>query len=206
MKLYVSPLSPNARRAMLVNHLVGSIAEVVPVDLRSGQHKEPWFLALNPNHKVPTLEDGSVRLWESNAIAQYLAAKAGRADLWPTDPAAQADVSRWQFWTHTHLNGPVNAIVFERLLKNLFGMGEPDLAVVTAKLSEFATEAQVLDKALAGRSWLCGDALTLADVSVGASFTYAHAVQLPLDGYANLKGWVGRLRELPAWAATEPPR
>src|SRR6187200_1860500 len=55
-----------------------------------GEHKAPTFLTINPNGKVPALEDGEMRLWESAAIMAYLADKAG-SDLWPKD-ARQIDV------------------------------------------------------------------------------------------------------------------
>jgi glutathione S-transferase len=207
MKLYVNPASPNCRRALLVRAMVGDAVdvEIVDVDMRAGQHKQPAFLAINPNHKVPVLTDGDLLLWESNAIAQYLAARAGRTDLWPTDPAEQADVSRWLFWTHTHWNEALRAVVFERVFKPMFGMGDPDQALIQAGLMAFAEAASVLEGRLATGDWLAAGRLTLADLSLGASLSYALRADVPVADHPRLSAWFGRIRELDAWKASEPP-
>jgi glutathione S-transferase len=204
VKLYTNRFSPNSRRTLLVAASVDLPIERIEVDLRAGQQREPWYVATNPNHKVPTLVDGDLRLWESNAINQYLAAKAGRTDLWPIEPEQQADVSRWQLWTHTHLNLALNPVLFETTLKARFGMGAPDEAVVAAKLPELRVAFAVLEGQLAGRTWLTLERTTLADFSIGGSLTWAVGADLPLADYPNLSAWFARIRELPAWKATDP--
>ena len=67
--------------------------------------RDPAFLALNPNGLVPVIRDGDFVLWESNAVCRYLAAKAGRCDLLPAQPAARARVEQWMDWQATQLNG-----------------------------------------------------------------------------------------------------
>jgi len=205
VKLFVARLSPNCVRTLLVKESIDLPIEVVDVDLRKGANKEPWFLALNPNHKVPALQDGDFSLWESNAINQYLAAKAGRTDLWPVKPDEQADVSRWQLWTHTHWNLAANPIVFERVLKPFFGQGPADEAAVAAKMPELREAFKVVDDHLASRTWLAADRLTLADLSLAASLTYALRANLPFAEYPNFERWFGRIRELEAWKRAQPP-
>ncbi len=205
MQLYVNPMSSNARRAMIVARLTGLPVEEHIVDLAKGEHMLPAFLELNPNHKVPTLVDGDLHLWESGAVCQYLAAKAGRTDLWPTDPAAQADVSRWMFWNHTQWAPPIGAVNMERFFKKMFGMGEGDEAVATAKLAEFAREAGVLDAHLAGRTWVVGDHLTLADIQLACTLMYAPMARMSLDGFPNVAAWFERVTALPAWQETALP-
>jgi glutathione S-transferase len=206
VKLYVSNGSPNARRALLARAHMGLEAqvEVQEVDLRKGEHLQPWFLALNPNHKVPTLVDGDLVLWESNAILQYFAGKAGRTDLWPSEPGPQADVSRWQLFVHTHFNLAVNPLVFEKVLKKVFGRGEPDPAVIEAKTKEVREVFAVLEGALDGHDWLACDRLTLADLALGASLGMGLAAGLPFAEFPRLDAWFGRIRALPAWVDTEP--
>ena len=65
---------------------------------------EPEFLALNPNGQIPVIEDENGALWGSNPICRYLAAKAGRTDLLPADPARRARVDQWMDWQATDLN------------------------------------------------------------------------------------------------------
>jgi len=206
VKLFVARLSPNCVRVLLVKESIELPVEVVDVDLRKGANKEPSFLAINPNHKVPALQDGDYALWESNAINQYLAARAGRTDLWPLGAGEQADVSRWQFWTHTHWNTAANPIVYERVLRAFFGQGASDEAVVAAKLPELREALKVLDDHLATRRWLSLDRLTLADFSLAASMTYALRANLPFSEYPHFEAWLGRIRELPVWKKALPPQ
>jgi glutathione S-transferase len=66
--------------------------------------QDPAFLALNSNGLVPVLQDGELTLTESNTICRYLAARAGRLDLLPAEPAARAQVEQWMDWQATELN------------------------------------------------------------------------------------------------------
>jgi glutathione S-transferase len=85
----------------LKNHLELDL-EVQQVDLGRGDQLTPRYSALNPNKKMPTLEDGGFVLWESNAILFYLAAKRPGCGLWPSDVQGQADVLRWLVWESAH--------------------------------------------------------------------------------------------------------
>ena len=83
MKLYYAEVL-NPQKACAVARHLNSPVEFVAVDLARGEQRQPDFLAINPNGKVPALTDGDRSLWESNAIMAYLAEKAG-SDLWPHD-------------------------------------------------------------------------------------------------------------------------
>src|SRR5581483_8958990 len=167
MKLHVAPPSPRAIRVLAVAHHLGLDPDVVPVDLVGGDQRKPAFRALNPNGKMPVLEDDGFVLWESNAIMQYLAAKAGDRALWPSEPRRQADVSRWQCWELAHWGPAAGTLVFERFVKALFGQGGPTPSEVERGEREFHQYAAVLDLHLRQREWLAGDAVTLADMTVG---------------------------------------
>ncbi|WP_253815910.1 glutathione S-transferase family protein [Vibrio coralliilyticus] len=83
MKLYAIVGSPNSRKVLAVINHLGLDIEIEYLDLFSGEHKQPEYVSLNPNAMVPTLVDGDVSLWESNAIIQYLAENSGINDLYP---------------------------------------------------------------------------------------------------------------------------
>ena len=98
MKLYYAE-TINPRKVCAVARYLEVPVEFVRMDLRDRETRTPEFLALNPNGKVPLLQDGEHCLWESNAIMCRLSDLAG-ADLWPRDQR-QIDVLRWLFGTQS---------------------------------------------------------------------------------------------------------
>jgi len=207
MKLYVTPPSPRAFKVVAVMHHLALDAEIAFVDLLHGDHMKPEFAALNPNRKMPVLEDDGFLLWESNAIMQYLASKRPEAGLWPANPRNQADVSRWQCWELAHWERACGTLVFERFVKGRFGQGDPDPNEVARGERDFHQVAQVLDEHLRGRDWLVGRGLTLADVSVAAWLTVAQYGHYPMAEYKEIARWYRGLEALPAWqkATVQPP-
>ena len=104
MKLYVLPPSPRAFKVIALKNHLGIECEMQLVDLSKGDQFTPTYIAMNPNSKMPVLEDDGFVLWESNAILLYLASKKPHSGLWPTDPKDQADVVRWLAWESAHLD------------------------------------------------------------------------------------------------------
>ena len=209
MRLYHHPLSSNARRAVmaalqLAPHLPEPV-ELVLVDLTQGEHRQPDFLRLNPHGKVPVLLDGDFALTESLAIMEYLAERAPGQTLWPANPQARADVNRWMFWSAQHLMPPVSVLNWERFVKGLVTGEAADPARLGQGEAEFHTHASLLDAHLAGREWVCGDALSLADFSLAAPLMHLQTARLPIAPYEHLQTWWARVRDLPAWQASEPP-
>lgn len=204
MKLYLNKLSPNVRRVLLVVAAAGVEVEEKVLDFAKGEHKAPEFLAINPNGAVPALVDGELALTESRAIMQYLAAKSPASGLLPKDEAERADVTRWQFWDASHFSPASATIAFERVLKPMFGMGEPDAAKIDDALKNWRRFAAVLEARLEGRSFLVGKALTLADLTIAASLMYAKQADLPLAEFPRLTAWLARMTELEAWKKTAP--
>jgi glutathione S-transferase len=208
MKLHVTPPSPRAFKVVAVMHHLGLEPELAILDLVKGDQMKPEFIALNPNHRMPVLEDDGLVLWESNAIMQYLASKRPESGLWPSDPVRQADVSRWQCWELAHWEPACATLLFERFVKQLLGQGDPDPNEVARGERQFHEFAQVLDQHLRGRDWLVGGATTLADFSVGCWLTCAQLGQYPVSGHREIGRWHRGLESLPAWqrSIVTPPR
>jgi glutathione S-transferase len=202
LRLHVFPPSPRAFKVLVVAHHLGIDYQCVPCDLAKGEQKSAAYTAINPNQRMPSLEDGDFRLWESNAIIQYLAAKRPESGLLPTDERARADVARWQFWESTTWDPACAILVFERAVKRFFGGGAPDPVEVEKGLQRFHRAAKVLDAHLRGRAYVCCDRLTLADFALAADLTMTEAAQLPLEDYGEIRRWAGRLADLPAWQRT----
>jgi glutathione S-transferase len=202
MKLYMHPLSPNVRRVRLTAAVLGLSLDEQTLDLARGEQRTPEYLALNPNGAIPTLVDGDFVLTESRAIMQYLAAKQPDAGLIPRDDAARADVTRWQFWDASHFSPPLGTMTFEKIIKSVMGIGEPDARRLDEALTSFRRFAAVLDQRLATHPYVVGTTLTLADLTLASSLMYASQVDLPLADFPHLAAWFARITALDAWKAT----
>jgi len=199
MRLHVFPPSPRATKAMaLVNHL-GLDCEIRLVDLFKGDQHKPAFAALNPNERMPVLEDDGFVLWESNAILQYLASKKPESGLWPRDAKGQADVLRWHSWDAADWFPACGILTFERLVKKLTNQGDPNPAEVVRGEVQFHKFAKVLNAHLTGRKWLVGNDLTIADFAVGAPMVTAEPAEYPVVQYSEINRWYGAIAALPAW-------
>ena len=203
IELYVFPPSPRAFKVMAVANHLGLETSLRLVDLVKGEHKAPEYAALNPNMRMPTLRDGDYVLWESNAIGQYLAGRKPESGLLPSDERARLDVIRWQFWDLAHWDPACAVFIFEHVVKPIVSNGSgPDPAAIAQGTEAFHRVARVLDRQLAGGQFVVGDALTLADFSLGATMNLADAACFPLAPYGEIKRWYAILRALPAWERT----
>jgi glutathione S-transferase len=200
-RLYYSE-TLNPRKACAVAKHLNSPVEFVHVQLSKGEHKTPEFAAMNPNMKVPVLDIGSRTIWESNAIACFLARFAG-SDLWPEDER-QVEVMRWLHWDALHFLPVAGAFYFQFVIKPMFGIGEPDAAALEGQKAGFLKFGAVLNDHLRGRKFLAGDTLTIADFAVGITLPYAKIAHIPIAGFPEIERWHDRLNELPAWREPFP--
>lgn len=199
MKLYSGRRSPNARKVRLLAKELDLPLEIVNPDFAKGELRSEEFLAMNPNGKVPVLDDDGFVLWESCAILRYLAEKRPDRNLAPSDQKKRAVVDQWLFWWAAHCEPALLQLVFEKLVKPFLKIGSPDERLVTAAETELARYLPVLDKQLEGRDHVAGD-LSIADFAVAPWFESASAVGVTLDAYPNVKRWLGGMQRRPYWA------
>ncbi len=205
MKFYIFICSPRAFKVMAVANHLGLDYELQQLDPTKGEHLSAAYATVNPNKRIPAMEDEGFILWESNAIAQYLASKKPETGLLPPDGRARAQVNQWQFWDMSSWDPACAIIVFERLVKKMLGMGEPDPAKVQEGEQNFHRYAQILNDDLRGRKFVIGNTLTLADFSLGAWLNMAQPARFPLGQYEEIKRWHASLMELPAWRRALAP-
>ncbi len=205
MKLHFSPFSTNSRKVVATaNHLQLTL-ELLSVDFAKSEQKAAPFVALNPNGAVPVLQDEGLVLWESVAITQYLCDKHGETSLWPKDLRERADINRWQLWGAVHFQPPLATFILEKFFKPLMGRGAPDAALLEAALPTAERYLSVLDRHLAGRSFLVGSTVSLADFSVAVPFGYTAAAELPVSAFKTIAAWTARLDAIEAWKISAPP-
>lgn len=191
MKLYHHPLSGHAHRARLFLSLLGAEHELIEIDLASGGHKTPEFLAMNPFGQVPVLEDEGVFVSDSNAILIYAAKKAGRTDWLPEDPAGAAAVQRWLSVAAGELAyGPAAA----RLITVFGAKFNPEEVIGRAHTLLGRIESQ-----LAGRDWLVADHPTIADVAIYSYVARAPEGNVDLSGYPAVNALLRRVEALPGF-------
>lgn len=197
MKLYSNPLSPNCRKVhALVKHL-GLQIEVETVDLMAGAQKQPPFLAINPNGKVPALVDGDRKMWESNAILAYL---AGRQDTtaWPKSDD-RYEIMKWMSWESCHLAPAIGKIIGQVIFAPMRG-AQPDQAVIQQGTEEFRKHAAVANGQLGATPFLVGDKLTIADFAVGVWLSYEQICKLPVSDFPHMLRWWKAVQALPGGA------
>ena len=205
MKLYYHPNSPNCVDVLATANQLGITLDLELVDLTKGVQKNPAYLKINPNGRVPALVDGDFILSESNAIMQYLASKKPGNTLWPEDLETRADVTRWQFWQASQWNRGAGMLVWENLIKRLFNLGEPDPAKIKEGTDLFHASAAVLDGHLKDRQFMVGKNPTLADFSLATMLIYSGPGKYPLENYPNIRSWYARIAALDAWKKALPP-
>jgi glutathione S-transferase len=175
------------------------------VDLFHDAQHGPAYLDINPNGMVPTLRDGDFVLWESNAIAQFLAAMKPGNTLWPNDERIRADIARWQFWALAHWMPACRPYVFENMFKELKGLGGPDATVLNKAQETFDRLAQVLNGHLKESNFLVGTNVTLADISTACWLMYAQPARIPLNDYPSIKRWFATIQAMASWQKSQPP-
>lgn len=203
IELHVFPPSPRAFRVMAIANHLGLDWTPRIVDLTKGEQRSPQFVAMNPNMRMPVLKDGDYVLWESAAIAQYLASKKPDAGLLPADEIGRLDVTRWQFWDTAQWDPACAVFIFENIVKPaVLKSGEPDATALAKGAENFHRAAKVLNGQLKGRTFLTGERLTVADFGIGSPLNVAEMAGFPLEDYGEITRWYGTLRALPAWQKT----
>lgn len=193
--LHGFPMSPNTRRVLFMLAECGAPHELVPVDLMTQAHKSEAYLALNPTGRVPTLVDGEVVLWESNAILTYLAERFPEGGLAGRDPAERASVMRWMFMNAAHLS-PSLARIFAHTIRLPEDQRIPKL--VEDARADLERSLRALDARLGEHPYLAS-AFSLAEVSIAPSLALAPMLGVDLSSRPAVGAWLTRIAERPAW-------
>ncbi len=203
MKLYLINGSPNGRKVLSVVRHLGLTPELIWLDLFTRDTQNPEYLKLNPNGQSPTLVDGDVVLWESNAINTYLCETTASQTLLPTDTAKKAEVMKWLCWDLAHFNKALGVIVFQVVAKPKFGLGETNQTIVDFYKAEFERYGPVLEAHLEGRKFVVGDDWTIADYALGHVEMFQPALPIEWQRFPNIVRFYERMRENPHWASTD---
>jgi glutathione S-transferase len=197
MKLYYAPNSSACRRVLAVAFHLQLPVELFELPAGDDSHPSAQRVKqLNPNGRVPVLEDGEYSLWESNAIMQYLCTRKIGQTLFPEEEKTRLNIARWQFWQLAHFGPACDELGARRAPGD--GAADPTL------LDSFREQAKLLDRHLLNRKYIVGDAVTLADFSIGSCLTHWQSSGMPLQEFKNLREWYSHLESTEAWKKSSP--
>ena len=168
--------------------------ERVDAGMAFGVVNDPFYVKINPNSRVPTIDDDGFVLWESNAIVRYLAAKHGAGSLCPSDPRQRADSDRWMDWASNHI-GPAITPVFWGLIRT-----PPDkrnMAQIEAEADKLAQQFGVLEQGLDGKAYVAGSDFTMGDIVIGVNVYRWYALDVKHPSLPRLEAYYERLKQRP---------
>lgn len=158
--------SVNVQKVLWCCHELGLEFTRIDAGWHFGRNKEPEYLAMNPNGRVPTLVEDDFILWESNTICRYLAQKHGpESGLYPRDLRQRAMVDKWLDWTISSY-GPVERDLYWGLIRS--PQEERDMPALNRIADQLSSLWRIVDANLSGRLYAAGDEFTLADICLGA--------------------------------------
>ena len=196
MKLYCFGESGNAYKAALALTLADIDWEPVFVDFFNGEARTPAFRAINAMGEVPVLVDGETTLSQSGVILDYVSSKSGK--LGGRSAAERREVLRWLFWDNHRLSGIAGST---RYIMNFLAEDKRPAGVVAFQQGRLKAAYTVLNTHLADRTWVAGQAVTIADLSCCGYLFYPEPFGFNRADWPDIDRWLDRIAALPGWKA-----
>ncbi len=200
LKVWGRVNSVNVKKVLWMLDEIGIPYDRENAGLEHGVVNDPPYRAMNPNGRVPTIEDGSFVLWESNSILRYLAMKHGNT-LYPVDPAARASADRWMDWQLSTLS-PAERNLFWGMVRT--PPDKRDVSAITAAAKAAGECWAMLDAHIArnGGPFVDGAAMTIADIVLGCYARRWFGEEVRVDGmphFPNLAAWYATIGKRPGF-------
>ena len=154
------------------------------------------YASLNPNPIVPTIKDGDLTLWESNACVRYLAREYGVGQLWPHDRNTLARADQWMEWQRSDLS-----IGFFAVFMNLIRLpaDQANVKAIERGVEGCNRAFEQLNGHLATTPYVAGSELSMGDIPLGPLVYRYFAMDIERPDLPNLKAWYQRLTEREAY-------
>ena len=191
--LYCFAQSGNCFKSALMLELCGADWKPVKVEFMQGETRTDTFRSeINEMGEAPVLKHGDLMLTQSGVILDYLADHFGR--FGPETPEERRDILRWVLFDNHKLTSYTGTL---RFMRQFAKTGETP---VTEFLHGRAVSAyQILDKHLAGRSFVVSDRPTIADFSLCGYLYFKDEIGIDFEPYANMNAWLDRLQAMEGW-------
>lgn len=193
-QLHCFAQSGNAYKAALMLALCEADWDPVFVDFFQGETRGEAYRALNPMGEVPILTHGATRLTQSGIILDYLAGTFGR--FLPEGETAHRELWRWILWDNHKLTAN---LATARFMMNFLPLEKRDPAVIAFLSGRARAALGVLDTHLADRSWMVGDAPSIADLSCIGYLFFTDETEIDMAPYPAVMAWRDRVAALPGW-------
>jgi len=200
MKLYINPLTVNNIKVLLLCNALEIEPELQVIALNKGEQRSDKFIAINPEGKVPVLQEGELLLNESNAILQYIAAKY-QSTLWPSDLTEQAKVLRVLFWQSNYFNSGVGPLAHRKVVMPFWGFGTQEVDV--EQMTKFSKAVSTLEVFFKKNKFVATEVISIADISLAAFFIFADKAEMPLEHYPNTQAWLRNISKQPWFSKTQ---
>jgi glutathione S-transferase len=170
--------------------------ERIDAGLSFGVVDDPFYRKMNPNGRVPTIDDDGFILWESNAIVRYLSARNGAGTLWPSNLQQRSDADRWMDWA-TSTIAPALTPVFWGLIRT--PPEKRNMALIEAEAEKAAQAFRSLEQSLEGRDYVAGKSFTMGDIPLGAFAYRWYMLDVKRPALARVEAYYRRLQQRPAY-------
>jgi glutathione S-transferase len=197
LKVWGRKTSVNVQKVMWTVAELGLAHERIDAGAAFGRLDTPEYGVMNPNRLVPTIDDDGFIMWESNAIVRYLSEKYGRGKLAPEGHHGFARADQWMDWSITEIYKDLIGVCFSGTVR--VTAKDRDHAGIAAAAKRMGDKLAILDRHLAGRAFICGDQLTMADVAVGTLMYRYFTLPIERPALGNVEGWYARLSTRPAF-------
>lgn len=170
---------------MVVLETLGLEYEVEEMLPRSPQTQTADYLALNPTGKVPTLVDGDVVIFETQAILYYSVRQYGNGKLWADTPAGEASIWQWTLFISNQLEAPA----LDMLLQVKYAGDTPDQSALAKAAEQLTRFLPVLEQRLAEQDYLCGEK-TFADIHGALVLSWPKLAKFDYSAYPAVERWL----------------
>ncbi len=191
LKVWGRATSINVQKVMWTLAELGLPHERIDIGGHFGKLDTPEFIRMNPNKRIPVLDDDGFLLWESNAIVRYLAETYGRGSLAPAGRLSFARADQWSDWAITTLYHDLILTCFVGMI--LKAKAERDAAGIAAAARRIGANLAILDAQLEGKAFLLGDTFSFADVLVGTYMYRYFNLGIERPRLPNVQSWYQRL-------------
>ena len=191
LKIWGRKNSINVMKVLWCAEELGLNYERIDAGMEFGVVNEDRYRHLNPNAKVPTIDDDGFVLWESNVIVRYLCARYSTGSMYPEAIPERALAEQWMDWQQTTLHPDITYIFWGKV-RNSPDHQDPDkVGACVERLKGLWT---MVDRQLDGRQYLLGDAITMADIPVGTAAWRWYNMDVERPSLPNVEAWHQRLK------------